>query len=81
MDRLLELRWPVCDVLSNPEYTELSDARTLELTNEQWCLMSELTKCLKPLQVGLIVMRPKIEPENVIFLYNFGITVANQHHA
>ena len=49
--RLEESRWPICSVLSNPDYTKLADARTLELTNEQWSLMKELITCLKPLQV------------------------------
>lgn len=53
MHRIVELRWPICDVLSNPEFTSLSDAKSLELRSEQWNLMSELIKCLKPLQVTM----------------------------
>ena len=51
MERLVELRWNICAVLSNPDYTSLSEARTLEMTNAQWTLMSDLIKCLKPIKV------------------------------
>ena len=55
MQRLLELRWFICSVLSNAEYTAPTVARTLELTNNQWAVMQELVKCLEPLQVILFL--------------------------
>ena len=52
MQRLEEFRWPVCSVLSNPDYTTLTDARVLGLKNNQWALMSALGVCLKVLKYG-----------------------------
>ncbi|KAJ8043461.1 Zinc finger BED domain-containing protein 1 [Holothuria leucospilota] len=37
--RLEEQRWPICAVLSDAEYTSVSDARTFELTDRDWILI------------------------------------------
>jgi len=49
--RLLELRWPVVACLSDRAVTKLSDAKTLDLKDEQWELMTELLPILQKLQM------------------------------
>ena len=41
IERLLEQRWPVTAVLSDPSVTKYSD-HSLDLTSEQWNLLAEL---------------------------------------
>ena len=49
--RLLDLRWPVVACLSDRTITKLSDAKTLDMKEEHWELMSELLPLLKKLQM------------------------------
>ena len=51
IERLLEQRWPVTAVLSDPSVTKYSD-RSLDLTSEQWNLLAELKPVLHVLQVA-----------------------------
>ncbi|XP_022520027.2 zinc finger BED domain-containing protein 4-like [Astyanax mexicanus] len=48
LDRLLEQRWPVTAVLSDPSITKKGD-RTLDLSTEQWKLAQDLVEVLRPL--------------------------------
>ena len=49
-DRLNELRWPIVAVLSDRSITKLTDAKTLDMKDEYWDLMAEVTPVLKPLR-------------------------------
>ena len=51
IERLLELRWPICAVLSDVNVTKRND-RYLDLKQEQWDLLQELKDVLHPLQVA-----------------------------
>ena len=51
IERLLELRWPICAVLSDVNVTKRND-RYLDLKQEQWNLLQELKDVLHPLQVA-----------------------------
>lgn len=48
--RLLEQRWATSAVLSDRTFTKLSDARTLELTDDSWSVMEELIPVLHSLK-------------------------------
>lgn len=50
--RLLEQRWAVSAVLSDRNYTKLSDARTLELKDEMWRIIEDAVNCLKDLKIA-----------------------------
>jgi len=49
--RLVELRWPVTAVLSDKSVKKQADAKTLDMREEYWALMSDLLPLLQPLQV------------------------------
>lgn len=49
-ERLLKLRWPICAVLGDRSVTKYSDAKTLDLTNEQWGLIENITPVLLSLK-------------------------------
>ena len=51
IERLLEQRWQVTAVLSDPSVTKYSD-HSLDLTSEQWNLLAELKPVLHVLQVA-----------------------------
>lgn len=51
-DRLLQLRWPLTAVLSDRSVTKFSDARTLDLTSEQWTLIENILPTLKKLKIA-----------------------------
>lgn len=51
-ERLLKLRWPITAVLSDRNVTKLSDAKTLDLTSEQWLLIENLLPTLKKLKIA-----------------------------
>lgn len=55
-ERLLKLRWPVVAVLGDRNFTKLSDARTLDLTNEQWCLIEDILPVLKKLKSATAIL-------------------------
>lgn len=61
-ERLVELRWPVCAVLSDRSIVKLSEAKTLELKDEHWQLMADLLPVLKPLQVATSVLSAEAGP-------------------
>lgn len=48
--RLPEQRWAISAVLSDTAFTKLSDARTLELTNDSWGVTEELLTVLHSLK-------------------------------
>lgn len=56
MERLIEVRWPVVAVLSNPDVTKKSHAATLEMTTEQWNLMTEVSPLLKPFELATVLL-------------------------
>eukprot|EP00057_Strongylocentrotus_purpuratus_P035424 XP_799085.1 PREDICTED: zinc finger BED domain-containing protein 1-like [Strongylocentrotus purpuratus] len=56
LERLIEVLWPVCSVLSNRNVTKLADATTLEMKDNQWALAEMLIPCLKPLKVATVVL-------------------------
>lgn len=45
-ERLLQLRWPISAVLSDRSVTKYSDAKTLDLTNDQWDLIENVLPVL-----------------------------------
>lgn len=45
-ERLLKLRWPISAVLSDRNVTKYSDAKTLDLTNDQWDLIEAILPAL-----------------------------------
>ncbi len=49
-ERLLEQRWAISAVLSDRVFTKLSDARTLELTDDSWGVIEELLPVLRSLK-------------------------------
>lgn len=49
-NRLTEQRWATTAVLSDRNVTKLSDARTLELKDEDWSMIEDLRVCLRPLK-------------------------------
>ncbi len=55
-ERLLEQRWAVCAVLSDRNVTKLADARTLDLKDEHWQTVEELTPVLKSLKCATTTM-------------------------
>jgi len=55
-DRLVELRWPVCAVLSDHNIVKPADARTLQLKDEHWQMMADMLPVLKSLQIATSVM-------------------------
>lgn len=61
-ERLVELRWPVCAVLSDRNVVKPADAKTLELKDENWQLMSDLLPVLKPLKIATCVLSAEKEP-------------------
>eukprot|EP00057_Strongylocentrotus_purpuratus_P035145 XP_797872.3 PREDICTED: zinc finger BED domain-containing protein 1-like [Strongylocentrotus purpuratus] len=54
--RLKEQRWAICRVLSDRRHTNLGDARTLELKDEQWRLLDGLISALEPFKVATTVL-------------------------
>jgi len=61
-ERLVELRWPVCAVLSDRTVVKPADAKTLELKEDHWQLMSDLLPVLQPLQIATSVLSAEKEP-------------------
>ena len=51
IERLLEQRWPITAVLSDPSVTKSGD-RSLDLKTEQWNLLTELKPVLHVLQIA-----------------------------
>ena len=51
LERLVEMRWPICAVLSDDTVTKRDD-RYLELRTEQWDMAKELVATLKPFEVA-----------------------------
>lgn len=49
-ERILKLRWPISAVLSDRAVTKFSDAKTLDLTNEQWELIENILPTLMHLK-------------------------------
>ena len=76
--RLVDLRWPVCAVLSDRNIVKLSDAKTLELRDEHWQLMADLLPVLKPLQIATSVMSTECTP-SASTLYPMLWGVVNNH--
>jgi len=62
MERLVELRWPVVAVLSDRDVTKLSDARTLDLKEDNWILMKQLLPVLQPLQMVTAMLSAECSP-------------------
>jgi len=60
--RLVDLRWPVCAVLSDRNVVKHADVKTLEVRDEHWQLMADLLPVLKPLQIATSVMSTKCTP-------------------
>lgn len=55
-ERLIKLRWPVVAVLGDRNVTKLADARTLDLTKDQWGLMEEILPVLKKLKAANTIL-------------------------
>jgi len=51
LQRLVKLRWPVVAVLFDRAIVKQQDAKTLEMRDEHWSLMSDLLPVLQPLQI------------------------------
>ncbi len=49
LERLLEQRWPITAVLSDPNLTKKSDSSTLDLTTAQWNAVEDIKNVLKPM--------------------------------
>ncbi len=49
-EHLFEQRWAISVVLSDRVFTKLTDARTLELTDDRWGVMEELLPVLRSLK-------------------------------
>uniref|UniRef100_A0A1A8J0S2 Zinc finger, BED domain containing 4 n=1 Tax=Nothobranchius kuhntae TaxID=321403 RepID=A0A1A8J0S2_NOTKU len=47
LERLLEQRWPITAILSDPNYSKRSDSSTLDMTTEQWNVAEDITDVLK----------------------------------
>ena len=76
--RLVDLRWPVCAVLSDRNVVKPSDAKTLELKDDQWQLMTDLLPVLHPLQVATSVMSTESSPSSAM-LYPMLWGLINNH--
>jgi len=50
LERLVKLRWAIGAVLSDPTFTKVSDASTLEMTDDNWGLAKALVPILQPLK-------------------------------
>ena len=50
LERLVKLRWAIGAVLSDPTFTNLTQAKTLDMTDEQWNLAKALVPILQPLK-------------------------------
>jgi len=55
-DRLVEVRWPVCAVLSDHNIVKAADDRTLQLKDEHRQMMADMLPVLKSLQIATSVM-------------------------
>ncbi|KAM3867722.1 E3 SUMO-protein ligase ZBED1-like [Diretmus argenteus] len=55
-ERLVEQRWAVTAVLSDRTVTKLQDARTLELQDEHWNIMTEILPVLTTLKCATTVL-------------------------
>ena len=64
-ERLVELRWPVCAVLSDRNVVKPADARTLVLKDEHWQMMADLQPVLKSLQIATAVLSVENMPDVV----------------
>ena len=53
-ERLNEQQWAIVAVLSDRAFTKLSDARTLDLTDDGWNVMEELLPVLRSLKCAII---------------------------
>lgn len=51
-ERLLEQRWAIVAVLGDTKFTKPSEARTLELRDEDWKVIGDICKCLKPFKTA-----------------------------
>ena len=76
--RLVDLRWPVCAVLSDRNVVKPSDAKTLELKDDQWQLMTDLLPVLHPLQVATSIMSTESSPSSAM-LYPMLWGLINNH--
>lgn len=51
-ERLMKLRWPIIAVLGDSNVTKSSDAKTLDLTSENWTLIEQILPILKKLKIA-----------------------------
>ena len=54
-NQLNKLRWPIVAVLSDKTVTKPSDAKTLEMKDEHWTMISQLVPVLEPLKVTALL--------------------------
>lgn len=54
--RLKENRWVVSAVLSDPRTTKPSQAKSLELSNEQWHIINSICPVLEPLKLATVML-------------------------
>jgi hypothetical protein len=74
IERLVELRWPVVAVLSDRDVTKQADAKTLDLKEEHWDLMKNLSPIFQPLQqVTAILSGEKSPPASLCIPMVWGL--------
>ena len=65
LERLVEMWWPICAVLSDETVTK-RNKRYLELKTEQWDMAKELVAILKPLEIATAFLSYKENTISVI---------------
>lgn len=61
-EHLLQLRWPVTADLSDKIFTKQTDAKTLDMRDEYWSLVSDQLPLLQPMQVMTLLYSTSDQP-------------------
>lgn len=77
-DRLVEQRWAVCAVLSDRTVTKHTDARTLELKDDDWQLMEDVAPVLDALKCATTAMSTESEV-SISNTYPITFSLINTH--
>uniref|UniRef100_H3AF17 HAT C-terminal dimerisation domain-containing protein n=1 Tax=Latimeria chalumnae TaxID=7897 RepID=H3AF17_LATCH len=77
-ERLQEQRWAIAAVLSDRSFTKLAEARTLELTDDNWQIIEELLPVLRSLKCATTALCGKSEVL-ISMVYPITTTLLSKH--
>nr|XP_014354555.1 PREDICTED: zinc finger BED domain-containing protein 1-like [Latimeria chalumnae] len=77
-ERLQEQRWSIAAVLSDRSFTKLAEARTLELTDDNWQIIEELLPVLRSLKCATTALHGESEV-SISMVYPVTATLLSKH--